>query len=211
MKKIVSIALAAALAAAPVVLTACGQQGGSSNGGAAAASGVAAPFATLGDVLAEDTEGMTSTFDEQHYICAFNLDGTWWRVEADLGEGMYDQIDAVWIEDQDKLEELLSPLKVTRADVLDAATAEELEAFVGKTGADLTADGFEFAPGTLVTNGDELDCVASKGSFDYLVTFDGTVEDENTDDPAGAVAGLTVNSVQIQGASWVIFESDWEA
>ena len=96
MKKLVAYALSAALAfATPFALTACGQKDGTGDVAttdaatkeAAAdkdAASETAPFATLGDVFAEDTESMSSTFDEQRYVCAFNWGGAWWRVEAAL-------------------------------------------------------------------------------------------------------------------------------
>lgn len=233
MKKLVAFALTAALAfATPFALTACGQKGGTDDAAttdaateeaattdaattdaaseeAAADEDVAsesAPFATLGDVFAEDTEGMSSTFDDQRYVCAFNWDGAWWRIEADLNDGMYDELNDAWAEDQNKVNELLSPLAVTKTDVLEAPDAETLEALAGKTGADLTADGFTFTWGTLVINGEETDCVATKGDFDFLVTFDSAVADENAEDVAAAVADMTVSSVSIQGVSWNVLE-----
>ncbi|MDO4532718.1 MAG: hypothetical protein Q4C36_03245 [Coriobacteriia bacterium] len=202
-KLIIATMLAAVLA---MGLVACGQQGGSGSGSTPAQT--SSEFATLGDVLAAETESMTSTFDEKRYVCVFSVDGTWWRVEADLEEGFSDKLNEVWTEDQAKVEELLSPIAVTKAETLEAPSDEEVSALVGKTGAELKADGYEYSAGTLVVNGNETDCVAVKGSFDYLITFDGKVADENTDDPAGAVAELKVNAAAIQGVSWIALEGE---
>ena len=229
MKKLLTMILSVTLAcAAPVALTACGQKSGTDEGTAAEATdtetteteateteatdteateqGETASFATLGDVFKEETDSMTSTFDEQRYVCTFNLGGTWWRVEAALEDGMYDQLNEAWTEDQTKVEELLTPLAVTKAEIKEPLDAEAIEAYIGKTGADLTADGFVFPFGTLVVNGNETDCSATMGDFDYLVTFDGAVEDENTEDPAGAVADLTVSAINVQSISWTALE-----
>ena len=214
MKKLVAFALSAALVCAtPFALTACGQKGGTDDAVTTDEPAQTedeqaedAPFATLGDVFSEDTQSMSSTFDEQRYVCAFNWDGAWWRVEAALEDGMYDELNDAWIEDQNKVEELLSPLAVTKADVLEPLDAESIEALAGKTGADLAADGFTFATGTLVVNGEETDCVAMKDGFDYLVTFDGAVADENAEDVAAAVADMTVASAGVQGVSWDVLE-----
>ena len=218
MKKLVVFALSAAIAfATTFALTACGQKDETNDAAtteaaatdAATDEGAAsenAPFATLGDVFAEDTESMSSTFDEQRYVCAFNWNGAWWRVEAALEDGMYDELNDAWAVDQNKVELILSPLAVTSADVLEAPDTESLEALAGKTGADLTADGFTFMPGTLVINGEETDCVATMGGFDCLVTFDGAVADENAEDVAAAVADMTVTSVGLQGVSWDVLE-----
>lgn len=208
MKKLITAALAATLACAtPLALAACGTQG-TSDSGAASSQAATSEFATLGDVLSAETDSMTSTFNEERYACAFSYEGTWWHVEAALDEGMYEQLNEVWVEDQAKLEELLSPLAVTLAETIDAPSDEELAALVGKTGADLVADGFTFAPYCLVVNGDETDASTTKGSFDYLITFDGKVDDENTDDPAGAIADLTVTAANLQGVSWTVLESE---
>lgn len=202
-KLIIATMLAAVLA---MGLVACGQQGGSDSGSTPAQT--SSEFATLGDVLTAETESMTSTFDEKRYVCAFSVDGTWWRVEADLEEGFSDKLNEVWTEDQAKVEELLAPIAVTKAETLEAPSDEEVSALVGKTGAELTADGYEYSAGTLVVNGNETDCVAVKGSFDYLITFDGKVADEDTDDPAGAVADLKVNAAAIQGVNWMALEGE---
>ncbi len=217
MKRLVTLALSATLVCAtPLVLAACGQKGEPEEAATsetaqtdvsdAASTDEVAPFATLGDVFAADGENMSSTFDEQHYVCAFNYGGTWWRVEATLPDGMYDELNEVWVEDQAKVEELLSPLAVAKTDVLEPLDVESTEALAGKTGADLAADGFTFGFGTLVVNGNETDCVATLGDFDYLVTFDGVVPDENTEDVAGAVADMTVSSASLQSISWDALE-----
>jgi len=217
MKRLVTLALSATLVCAtPLVLAACGQKGepeeaatsetAQTDASDAASTDEVASFATLGDVFAADGERMSSTFDEQHYVCAFNYDGTWWRVEAALPDGMYDELNEVWVEDQAKVEELLSPLSVAKTDVLEPLDVESIEALAGKTGADLAADGFTFVFGTLVVNGNKTDCVATLSSFDYLVTFDGVVPDENTEDVASAVADMTVSSASLQTVSWDALE-----
>ena len=205
MKRLVTLALSATLVCAtPLALAACGQKGEPEEAATsetaqtdvsdAASTDEVAPFATLGDVFAADGERMSSTFDEQHYVCAFNYDGTWWRVEAALPDGMYDELNKAWVEDQAK------------TDVLEPLDVESIEALAGKTGADLAADGFTFVFGTLVVNGNKTDCVATLGSFDYLVTFDGVVPDENAEDVASAVADMTVSSASLQTVSWDALE-----
>ena len=217
MKRLITMTLSAMLAITMSLgLAACGQKDAKEDAAPAAEEGAAtetddataevAPFATLGDVFAEDTEGMSSTIDEQRYVCAFNWGGAWWRIEADLEDGLYEKVDEAWVEDQDKVEELLSPLAVTKTDVLEAPDVETIEALAGKTGADLTAEGFTFAEGTMVVNGEETDCVATMGDFDFLVTFDGAVPDENAENVAGVVADMTVNSASIQGVTWTALE-----
>ena len=225
MRRLVTLMLSATLACAmPMALAACGQKADTGDDATVEETDTTepeaedatatdedeaveiAPFATLGDVFAEDTEGMSSTFDEQRYVCAFNWGGSWWRIEAELPDGMYDQLNEVWTEDQDKVEELLAPLAVTKTEATSPLTVEEIEAFVGKTGADLTAQGFTFMTGGMVVNGSETDCTSTLGDFDYLVTFDGAVPDEDAEDVAAAVADLTVSSVSVQSVSWTALE-----
>lgn len=206
MKKLMTLALATTLACtAPLALVACGTQGGT-DGTAATSQTASSEFATLGDVLSADTESMMATYDESRYACAFFYDGAWWHVEAALDDGMSKKIDETWVEDQTKLEELLSPLTVTLAEKLDAPSDEEVAANVGKTGADLVADGFEFLPYCLVVNGSATDATVTQGSFEYLITFDGVVDDENTEDPAGAVANMTVTDAVLQGVAWSVLD-----
>ena len=105
------------------------------------------------------------------------------------------------------MEELLSPLAVTKADVLEPLDDEAIAALAGKTGAELTSQGFTFMTGAMVVNGNETDCTATLGDFDYLITFDGAVPDENAEDVADAVADLAVSTASIQGVSWSTLES----
>lgn len=220
MKKILTILLTSTLVfAAPITLSACGQKTDTGDNTALEETDdteaevtdteetvETASFATLGAVFAEDTESMSATFDEQRYVCAFNRGGSWWRIEAALPDGMYDKLNEVWVEDQAKVEELLSPLAVTKAEAISPLTDEEVKALVGKTGADLAAQGFTFMAGGMVVNGSETDCTATLGDFDYLITFDGAVADENAEDVAGAVADLTVSAASVQSLSWTALE-----
>ncbi len=225
MRRLVTLMLSATLACAmPMALAACSQKADTGDDATVEETDTTepeaedatatdedeaveiAPFATLGEVFAAEGESMSSTFDEQRYVCAFNWGGSWWRVEAELPDGMYDQLNEVWTEDQDKVEELLSPLAVTKTDYTSPLDVDSIEALVGKTGADLTAQGFTFMTGGMVVNGSETDCTATLGDFDYLVTFDGTVTNEDAEDVAAAVADLTVNSVSVQGVSWEYLE-----
>lgn len=163
-------------------------------------------FATLGDVLAAETDSMSSTFDQDHYACTFSSDGVWWHVEADLEEGMADKLNEVWVSDDAKVEELLSPIATTKVEKLEAPTDDEVNALVGKTGAELKDAGFKFKVGGVAVNGNETDCTATKGYFDYLITFDGAVADEDTADPTSAVADLKVSSIALQGVTWDVLE-----
>ena len=212
MKRLLTLAFALALACAmPVALSACNQadtpdgtvpETEGSETGSESSENATSPFATLGEAFAEDPESLSYTFDEARFVMAFNRDGAWWRLEAPLPEGLYEELDEAWSVDMDKVVELVSPLEIAKATVLEPLDAESIEACVGKTGADLTADGFAFQTGTLVVNGDETLCVATLGDFDYLVTFEGAVADEGAEDVAAEVAEMTVVDMGNQGPTW---------
>ena len=213
-------------------LCACGQQGGSSAASDAAASAASAAsdaasatdaavqeasdkllesakaaFGTIGDVFATETSDFTSTYDEKQYTCAFNFEDGWVRLVADLPDGMYDQLEEVFVTDDEKTKELLSSLPVTDCQVIapSTPTQEEIdEMFVGKTGAEINELGLDFT--NLVVNGEETDCNLTSFPFDYLITFDGAVPDENTEDVNAALADMTIKAAAIQGLSWSAIE-----
>lgn len=205
-KLLVMAALAATMASG---LGACGSQTGANTSDASAApsasqSAADASFATLGDIFANDYSDFISQYDETHYTCAFNVNGTCYRIEADLPKGMYQSLSEVEFGDDAKAQELLAPLAVTQQDIIaeSVPSEEELGALAGKRGADLAAEGYVID--SLVVNGSQTDCSASKGSFAYLITFGQPVADESTTDYAGAVKDLTVESVSFAGISYLV-------
>ena len=214
-------------------LCACGQQGGSSAASDAAASAAseassaasdAADAAaqeaadkllesattnlkTLGDILNLESSDFSSTYDEKQYACAFTYEDGWLRALVDLPDGTYEKLEEVFLTDEEKTRELLSPLEIADIQVIaaNAPTQEEIdEMFVGKTGAEINELGLDFA--NLVVNGEETDCTLTDYPFDYLITFDGAVPDENTDDPNGALADLTIKAAAVQGLTWSALE-----
>ena len=190
------------------VSSASASAGASSEASVSSSEAAIPQFATLGDVFNAETEEFSSTYDEQRYVCAFKLDGQWWRVEAPLESGMFGQIDKLWVEDQEKVEELISPLAISKVEGFDTPSEDDLDALVGKTGGELTAEGFKFIPGSAVAGDSETDCNATMGFFDYVISFDGVVADENTDDLAGAVANMKVTNAEIQGLTWSLLEGN---
>lgn len=196
------ILAAGVVAAAMAGLPACSAGGDATqqaSAGAEAPSDAAARFATLGDIISEEgKEGLMSTYDDDTYSCAFRYGGEWLRATATLPDGAYGQL-----VDGGDAGAILADVPVTGIDSLGAGPSdEELASLAGQTGAELELLGFVFLPGTLVVNGDVTDCCATRSPFDYLVTFDGAVADEGTPDAAGAVSGLVVRSVAVQGVSW---------
>lgn len=202
-EKILATGLLAAVLA--VCLCACGQQGsssGASSSAAAPAQAAAAEYKTMADVYAVEKSGFMSTYDEKVFKCAFDADGKWIAVEAELPEGAFEKLQDVFAAEPGKVEELLSPAAITKVEVYEAPVQDELKAYEGKTGAELAAEGFDFR--ALAVNGEETDCMATKAPFDYLITFEGAVEDENTDDLSAAVGDLKATNISVQALSWSV-------
>ena len=207
-KLLVIAALAATMASG---LGACARQNGAdtseSSAAPSASQGTAdTSFATLGDIFASNYSDFISQYDETHYTCAFNVNGTCYRIVADLPKGMYESLSEAEFDDQTQVEDLLGPLAVAQQDIIaeSVPSQENLYTLAGKRGADLSAEGFVFD--NLVVNGDKTDCSASKGAFSYMVTFEQSVEDEGTTDYAGAVKNLTVESVSFAGISYLVLQ-----
>ena len=86
------------------------------------------------------------------------------------------------------------------------ATQQELDAYVGRTGADLAAEGYEVS--NAYASEGKTKASACKGGFDYSVMFDGVIADEPIADYPAAVADMKVLSIEFSGLSWRSIE-DW--
>lgn len=154
-------------------------------------------FATMGEVF-DSVEGPSSWTCSEEKFCYSADDGSkYYLFEAELTPGIKEKIDAAEF-DNEKIKEILKDVAVTRQEVFEAPDPSDLELLAGKTGAEMTEDGYEFTAGTLVVNGDETSVLASKHPFTYLISFDGKVADENTEDIEGAIKDLKVKSVTVQ-------------
>ena len=157
---------------------------------------------TLGDLFDSDMAEVLTSFDRERYVFVGKDEEGWCVFEANLRDGMYDELNDLWAESdaEPKMHDLLAPLEITKSRRLESPTEEELEALSGMTGKDL-AERYELTDGSLVVNGHETLCNASDGRFTYLVTFDGVTGDDGAADAATEVASLKVKSVVIQGVS----------
>ena len=160
-KLLVIAALAATMASG---LGACARQNGAdtseSSAAPSASQGTAdTSFATLGDIFASNYSDFISQYDETHYTCAFNVNGTCYRIVADLPKGMYESLSEAEFDDQTQVEDLLGPLAVAQQDIIaeSVPSQENLYTLAGKRGADLTAEGFVFDK----VDGNFLDFAAS--------------------------------------------------
>lgn len=213
-RRFLIVALLAAVMA--LALCACGQQGGSSasasadasaSASAASSSAVSAAmealpadkYKTLADAMSVQSNRTMWTYDDTHFIYAFKDDGKWVRVVADLPEDAHKQLVDMKMPEPGKVEELVGSFEVKQAEAfVDSEPAEEeLQQFVGKTGADVVAAGYTLD--SLTPQGGTTVVRAIKIPYAVRVTFDGAVENASTQDVAGAVKDMTVTEVMSEG------------
>lgn len=210
-RKVSMVVIAAlVLALATVFLSACGSQSASSGGATAASSDQAAAidtssWTTVGDALAEQTESVSSTWDDKHYVNVFAIDDSYIRIVADVDEEANKKAEEVdWsAEDPSKqIEEAFANLPLTSAEDItgDKVSQEELDVLVGKTGKELADEGYTFSS-YYMYGGDETGVQYDKGYFCYAFTFDVSVPESETEDGGKAVQDATVTAVEFLSAS----------
>ena len=187
------------------LFAACGKQG--SNDPSASDSVPASDalsVETVGDALALMGEGESQFATlEKAYVVAFEKDGVYWRVIAELTPEQHDAIFALDILDEDhdeKEKELVSPLKVTKCENLNEKklSDDDMAALVGKTGAELFDSGWTTGMGYDL---ESMEFYLEYAPFAYTVTFEKQEQLENSDDfdAEAAVASLKVVSVSFTG------------
>ncbi len=179
MKKIVSLTLTLLLALS--LLSACGQSGGGAGApseGAATGTAAIESFKTIGDAPPlNSTEDQQIAFDDVSFIYVFTLDGTHYRVTASMPADVSEAAWALdWADDDHdaKLQELVSPLEITRYENLDdmIPAQAELDVYVGKTLKDMLDDGWYNSGWNL----EDMEFWMGHGPFSYTVAVEGAVE-----------------------------------
>lgn len=151
------------------------------------------------DVFDAPGEAPEMTVNDGRFIMGFH-DGDWYyRVVAELPDDVKSQLEGT-LPSGDKLTELLAPLPVSKTEVLAYPSVADCRKYIGMSGAELADEGFEFI--MLSDRVTRTECTAKLGSFQYIIMFDGTVEDENTTDIAGAVKNLTAKSIEVDCLTW---------
>ncbi len=156
---------------------------------------------TIGDAAAANTtEAWQSTAYEDTYVYVFGIDGTFYRVTADMPEETYDAIMELDYMDEDydeKYDALVYPLEINKYENLTEMmpTQSELDKLVGKTGADLIADGW-YCMGYFL---EDMEFYMNKDPFAYIVTFDGQLEDSEDFDEYEAIVPLKIKNVEFFG------------
>lgn len=165
-----------------LLLTACAQQTATES--TASVRFDPAQVKTMADVFPfKETGDFQDATTETQYIFAFEADGVYYRAEADMPEGLFDEVMSIeYDEEHDAaVEKLLAPLEVTSLTNLSEQIPpqEELDKLVGKTGQELFDDGWTYWFYDL----DEMKAGLNSGLFAYEVFFDYDGEPmENTDD-----------------------------
>ena len=184
MKKIISLILL--LTMSVVMLAAC--QKAESGGSTGSDAGIdPSKIKTMEDVFAfsdEVSDAKSQEYSETKYVIAFELNGTYYRAEADMPKDVADQLFAIDFDAEDKEDQeraLISPLEVTSFQELNDQILgqEALDKLVGKTGQELFDDGWTYWFYDL----ESMQAGMYYGPFSYNVEFayDGEPM-ENTDD-----------------------------
>ena len=201
MKKLIVYALALILAVS--AFAACGKSGGAEDPSEAAAA--VQSIRTVADAIAFQPKSAAQTCinDNKIVVYAFETNGHYWRLIADVPADVSAQLAALDITADDideKQSALIAPLTFGKYECLDDQILPEdaLKALTGKTGADLLNDGWVMGG---VYTLDETKFEMEYGVFLYEVVFETGQQLENADefDEEAAVRPLKVKSVTFAG------------
>ena len=167
---------------------------------------------TIGDIKQLDDDMVREeAYFENFYACVIDVDGTLYRLAADLPEDVSKEIWSIDFEDEDrdeKVNELMKSLEITRKDNFSELIIpqEELDKLVGKTGQDLLDDGW-YSGGY---NLEDMEFWMYKDPFMYTVVFEGTAEPTEDGDDNEMIKDLKVKSVTYtslgNGCEWGLIE-----
>lgn len=153
---------------------------------------------TLADVLALPNLGTTSTSDKLVY--AFELNGTVYRAVCNLTQELSDAIFNLDFSDPDyqkKYNELVAPIEIDHIENVTAnePKQEDLDKYVGKTGADLTNEGWISSGYNL----EDQEFYMNYGLFAYAVKFNEKVEKPGDAETEDIIKDLTIASIRYDG------------
>lgn len=152
---------------------------------------------TLGELLGLPNYGTGAS--ETYYIYAFEQDDMIYRAFAESTPEVFDALMALEWDDPEydaKERELVSALPVTRIENLSEGipAQEELDALIGKTGAELIEDGWYVSGWNL----EDMLFYMYKGVYGYTVTMEGEVGDPYSFEEED-INALVVTSVTCEG------------
>lgn len=168
----------------------------------------AGDYKTFSDLFAVESDDTMQSVTEDKIVYVVTIDGVATRYEGAGTAEIYKAVDEIPFDAEDRdarIQEIVGPVEITRADVLPAAPSqEELDSLVGKTGQELMDAGYVFASSYV---DDEVTIVtAAKDYGSYMFNFDGAIDDESpewTDE----VAKLTSTSADYCGIDYSAIDS----
>ena len=166
--------------------------------GASTAEGSATQFATMKELVAAFNDQSEWEYDDKELIYSATDGTSYIRAWCDMTPEVKSALEAISGADFDKKKEALGPLVIKKQEVFTIPAQSELDALIGKTGAELEAEGFTY-DSIGMSSPDTVGVGVSKAPFFYLVVFDGHVDDMDTPDVAGAVKDFKVKSVDVTG------------
>lgn len=163
---------------------------------ASASAGSVEQFATLKDLIAAFDKQSEWEYDGTELIYTATDGTTYVRAWCDMTPEVKSALDAISGGDTAKKKEALGPLVIKKQEAFTVPAQSELDVLVGKTGAELEAEGFVF-DSIGISGPDTVGVGAAKAPFFYMVIFDGHVDDMDTPDVSGAVKDFKVQSIDV--------------
>jgi len=164
-------------------------------------------FLTIGDAVeADSSDYPLYSYDEHHFIYVTLCEGEDIRVAAEMNGELCAAMDAVdfFADDRDEqIFKIAGDLEVIQTINLTAGipSQEELDGLVGKTGADLENEGYNYS-GSMIDE-DQAEYYLYKDFYEIAVVFDGTIDpnDIETFNEMDCVKDMKVTSVRYSGLS----------
>lgn len=198
MKKDLALLLAALMALS--LLAGCAVQSGTKQetSDSSETAVTADDFKTLADIAGYESIGYT--YDEERFATAFEADGVYYRVDANMTPEVYEALDELDFFDDEhdaKLAKIVSPLEITKVTNLteNIPTQAEMDALIGKTGQELLDEGWS----NWGWNLDTLEYWMYHGPYAFTIAFTGDVEVTDDTDGDEILPGLVVKSVTYDG------------
>lgn len=189
---------------AMLAVVGCGQtdSGSQADSGSAAKESVDLDsLKTLGDAFAIEAEENQSGFTDKVYVYAFTVDGTNYRVIADIPKEVKadaDKLDASKEDFEEKSKELFGPLEITKRENLSEMTPskEDLDKYIGKTGQELLDEGWLFS----AYLDDEKAFYMDYDWYECKITFDKEIKyDQDNFDGEKEIKDLKVKTIEYSG------------
>ena len=164
------------------------------------------PVKTLGEAYAVPSETYQTCTTDDAYIFVFEMDGVFYRVEADMTPELRKQLDAIDFFDEQKDEKVLAligDLPLRRVVDLSATlpSQTELDELKGKTGEELIEMGYELGSGYAFEDKAELYLV--RDLYEFHVYFNEKVPKTEDYDAAmdEILKSITVDRAEFFGLS----------